>query len=44
MQKNYNGEAIGVAGDSIFGMMTRRYKVKESQRSFYDESELMVHK
>lgn len=44
MQKNYNGEAIGVAGDSIFGMMTRRYKVKESQRSFYDESELLVHK
>lgn len=44
MQKNYNGEPIGVAGDSIFRMMTRRYKVKESQRAFYDESELLVGK
>jgi hypothetical protein len=44
MQKNYNGEPIGVAGDSIFKMMTRRYKVKESQRSFYDESELLMQK
>jgi hypothetical protein len=41
MQKNYNGEAIGVSGDSIFRMMTRRYKVKESQRSFYDDAELL---
>jgi hypothetical protein len=41
MQKNYNGEPIGVAGDSIFNMMTRRYRVKESQSSFYDGSELL---
>jgi hypothetical protein len=44
MQKDYHGEPIGVAGDSIFKMMTRRYKVKESQRSFFDESELLIQK
>lgn len=41
MQKNYNGEPIGVAGDSIFKMMNRRYKTKESQNNFLDESELL---
>ncbi|MBO9665416.1 MAG: hypothetical protein J7501_01210 [Bdellovibrio sp.] len=35
MSKNYNGEPIGVAADSIFLMMNRRYKVKESQDSFF---------
>ncbi len=35
MQKNFNGEPIGVAADSIFNMITRRYKVKESQDSFH---------
>lgn len=40
MQKNYNGDPIGVAGDSIFLMMNRRYKVKESQDSFYSELDL----
>lgn len=44
MQKNFNGEPIGVAGDSIFKMMTRRYKVKESQSSFLDESDVLVQK
>jgi len=44
MQKNYNGEPIGVSGDSIFKMMTRRYKVKESQRIFLDESDLFTQK
>lgn len=44
MQKNYNGEPIGVAGDSIFKMMTRRYKVKESQSTFLDESDVLVQK
>ncbi|MGZ3742361.1 MAG: hypothetical protein ACXWRA_00760, partial [Pseudobdellovibrionaceae bacterium] len=44
MQKNYNGEPIGVAGDSIFKMMTRRYKTKESQSSFIEESELLIQK
>ncbi|MGE9745237.1 hypothetical protein [Bdellovibrio bacteriovorus] len=44
MQKNYNGEPIGVAADSIFLMMTRRYKVKESQESFYTDAELALQK
>ncbi|HEY8271220.1 MAG TPA: hypothetical protein VIG33_10065 [Pseudobdellovibrionaceae bacterium] len=44
MQKNYNGEPIGVAGDSIFKMMTRRYKTKEAQSSFIDESEFLMQK
>ncbi|WP_374078406.1 hypothetical protein [Bdellovibrio bacteriovorus] len=35
LQKNFNGEPIGVAEDSIFLMMSRRYKVKESQDSFF---------
>lgn len=41
MQKDYNGEPIGVAGDSIFKMMTRRYKVKEGQSSFLDDAALL---
>lgn len=44
MQKNYNGEPIGVSADSIFKMMTRRYKVKESQSTFLDESDVLVQK
>lgn len=44
MQKNYNGEPIGVAGDSIFKMMTRRYKTKEAQDSFIDESDILIQK
>lgn len=44
MQKNYNGEPIGVAADSIFLMMTRRYKVKESQESFFSDAELALQK
>lgn len=35
LQKNFNGEPIGVAEDSIFLMMSRRYKMKESQDSFF---------
>lgn len=42
MQKNYNGEPIGVAADSIFLMMARRYKVKESQESFYSDRDLAL--
>lgn len=42
MQKNYNGDPIGVAADSIFLMMNRRYKVKDSQESFFTESELAL--
>ncbi|MGZ3773558.1 MAG: hypothetical protein ACXVCY_00900 [Pseudobdellovibrionaceae bacterium] len=44
MQKNYNGEPIGVAGDDIFLMMNRRYKVKESQESFLTDAEIALHK
>lgn len=44
MQKNYNGEPIGVSADSIFLMMNRRYKVKESQESFYSDSDLALKK
>ena len=44
MSKNYNGEPIGVAADSIFLMMTRRYKVKESQDSFFGVSDIDLKK
>ncbi|MGE5086544.1 MAG: hypothetical protein ACM3MG_09610 [Bacillota bacterium] len=44
MSKNYNGEPIGVAADSIFLMMTRRYKVKESQDSFFGANDLLPKK
>lgn len=44
MQKNYNGEPIGVSGDSIFKMMTRRYKVKENQSTFLDDADIMMPK
>lgn len=44
MQKNYNGEPIGVAADSIFHMMNRRYKVKEGQGSFFSEADLALQK
>jgi hypothetical protein len=44
MQKNYNGEPIGVSGDSIFKMMTRRYKTKESQNNFLEDAELLMQK
>ncbi|MNL00693.1 hypothetical protein D3C87_1211340 [compost metagenome] len=44
MQKNYNGEPIGVSADSIFNMMTRRYKVKDSQESFYSDTDLSLKK
>lgn len=44
MTKNYNGEPIGVAADSIFLMMSRRYKVKESQDSFFGASDVDLKK
>lgn len=44
MSKNYNGEPIGVAADSIFLMMSRRYKVKESQESFFSPADLALQK
>lgn len=42
MQKIFNGEPIGVAGDSIFLMMTRRYQVKEKQDAFYSEQDIAL--
>lgn len=42
MQKNFNGEPIGVSGDNIFDMMTRRYKTKERQSAFYDDLDLAL--
>lgn len=44
MQKNYNGEPIGVAADSIFNMMNRRYKVKENQGSFFSDADIALQK
>lgn len=40
MSKNFNGEPIGVAGDSIFAMMNRRYQVKEKQNSFIEDADI----
>ncbi|MBX2988237.1 MAG: hypothetical protein KF802_10095 [Bdellovibrionaceae bacterium] len=34
MTRNYNGENIGVAGDSIFAMMARRYEIKKKEAVF----------
>ncbi|HWU43717.1 MAG TPA: hypothetical protein VN132_09775 [Bdellovibrio sp.] len=44
MSKNYNGEPIGVAADSIFSMMSRRYKVKESQETFFGPADVSLQK
>ncbi len=40
LTKNFNGEKIGVAAENIFNMMTRRYKTKEKQDTFFDPSDL----
>lgn len=44
MTKNFNGEPIGVAGDSIFDMMNRRYQVKEKQNAFLTDNDLLQQK
>lgn len=44
MQKDYNGEPIGIAADSIFLMVNRRYKVKEGQEAFFSEKDLLLKK
>jgi hypothetical protein len=44
MTKDYNGAPIGVASDSIFDMMTRRYNVKKQQDGFYSETEVLFHR
>lgn len=41
LSKNFNGDRIGVGADNIFMMMTRRYKTKEKQNSFFENNELM---
>lgn len=40
MQKDFNGDPIGVSADSIFIMMNRRYIVKKKQDSFFDEHQV----
>jgi len=44
LQKNYNGEPIGVSQDDIFLMMNRRYLLKDSQDSFLHENEILLRK
>jgi len=39
MSKNFNGNPIGVAADDIFNMMTRRYKFKGNQDTFFSPSD-----
>lgn len=34
MRKGYNGDMIGVSGDSIFSMMNRRYQQKSKEEGF----------
>lgn len=36
MTKSYNGEMIGVSGDSLFDMMNRRYNLHKSKGAFLD--------
>jgi hypothetical protein len=40
LSKNFNGEPIGVAADSIFEMMSRRYQLKNNQKTFLGSSGL----
>lgn len=35
MTKNFGGDKIGVAGDDIFQMITRRYKARDQGNSFF---------
>lgn len=35
LSKNFNGDPIGVAADSIFSMMSRRYQLKNHQKTFF---------
>lgn len=35
LTKNFNGDPIGVASDSIFEMMSRRYNLKNTQKTFF---------
>lgn len=38
LAKDFNGELIGVAGDDIWKMMNRRYKLKTAQDSFMNSA------
>lgn len=42
MSKDFNGEPIGVAADSIFEMMNRRYILKDKQNAFINETDLLL--
>lgn len=44
LTKTYRGEPIGVANDSIFLMMTRRYQLKDRQNGFFMGNELVLQK
>ncbi len=37
LTKDYNGEPIGVAEDSIFSMVTRRYEIKNKENTFIND-------
>ncbi len=44
LSKDYHGEPIGVAADSLFDMMKRRYKLKVQQNTFFDEYDMSLQK
>jgi hypothetical protein len=44
LTKDYHGDPIGVANDSLFDMMTRRYQLKTRQDSFFNGTELVLQK
>jgi hypothetical protein len=44
LSKTYKGEPIGIANDSIFNMMARRYQLKGRQDSFFNGTELVLQK
>lgn len=39
LSKNFNGDPIGVASDSIFEMMRRRYQLKTTQKTFFGKED-----
>jgi hypothetical protein len=40
LTKSFNGEPIGVSSDSIFEMMSRRYQLKTTQKTFINVGDL----
>jgi len=43
LTRDFNGESIGAAGDDIFSMMNRRYKMKTAQDTFISNQSLKIH-